>query len=116
MLSLTAPSAQVERRLTALEQIESSQTIRTKITQGQHLLVVHSIADPVGEYWDIAYGDLISAEEISEFIDLEERVWKDYGVRLIDITVERQENPWPHPMFPDCASHTYVRLCPKAAL
>ncbi|MFM9464125.1 hypothetical protein ACKI1K_14900 [Streptomyces scabiei] len=114
-VSLASPTSQVERRLAVLDLIESSKTIRTRITQDDNLLIVHSIADPVGEYWDVAYGDNLSSQEIQDLVDLEERVWKDYGVRLIDITVERQENRFPHPLF-SSPNHTYVRLCPKAAL
>ncbi|WP_333745392.1 hypothetical protein [Streptomyces sp. IBSBF 2950] len=115
VLSLASPNKKVERRLTALEQIESSQTIQTRITRDDNLLMVHTIATVVGEYWDIAYGEHLSDHEIEELVALEERVWKDYGVRLIDITVERQENKFPHPLFQNSKHHTYVRLCPKAA-
>ncbi|MEU3825215.1 hypothetical protein AB0F36_07800 [Streptomyces sp. NPDC029080] len=116
LVSLTSPVAQVERRLAVLDEIESSETIRTKITTGEHFLIVHSIAKPVGEYWDIVYAACISDGEIMEFVDLEERIWKDYGVRLKEATIERQENDWPHASWPNCKSHTYVRICPKAAL
>jgi hypothetical protein len=115
-VALASPNAQVKRRLTVLDEIESSSTVRTKITQDENLLIIHSIAHPVGEYWDIAYGDNLSDREIQDLVDLEERVWKDYGVLLVDITVERQENGFPHPLFKSSPNHTYVRLCPKAAL
>jgi hypothetical protein len=112
---LASPDMQVTSRLAVLDEIESSKTIRTRITQDENLLIVHSIASPVGEYWDIAYGDNLSDREIQDLVDLEERVWKDYGVRLIDITIERQENRFPHPLFKSSPNHTYVRLCPKVA-
>jgi hypothetical protein len=112
---LASPDMQVTSRLAVLDEIESSKTIRTRITQDTNLLIVHSIANPVGEYWDIAYGDNLSDREIQDLVDLEERVWKDYGVLLIDITIERQENQFPHPLFPSSPNHTYVRLCPKVA-
>ncbi|MFC9231342.1 hypothetical protein ACFTZI_20655 [Streptomyces decoyicus] len=116
VISLAVPNIKVVRRLAALEQIESSNTIQTRVTRDDNLLIIHSIASPVGEYWDVTYGEHLSDREIEELVDLEERVWKYYGVRLIDITVERQENRFPHPMFRNSKHHTYVRLCPKAAL
>lgn len=115
LLSLASPNTEVERRLTVLDQIESSQTVQTRITRDDNLLMVHTIATEVGEYWDIAYGEHLSDHEIEELVNLEERVWRDYGVRLIDITVDRQENDFPHPLFHNSKHHTYVRLCPKAA-
>jgi hypothetical protein len=112
---VAAPDMQVTSRLALLAEIDASKTIRTRITQDENLLIVHTIANPVGEYWDIAYGDNLSDPEIQELLDLEERVWKDYGVLLIDVTIERQENQFPHPLFPSSPNHTYVRICPKAA-
>lgn len=115
VLSLAVPNTQVERRLAVLDLIEASNTIQTRITRDDNLLMVHTIATGVGEYWDITYGENLSDGEIQELVNLEERAWRDYGVRLIDITVERQENDFPHPLFPNSKHHTYVRLCPKAA-
>ncbi|MGW0876683.1 hypothetical protein ACWD3Z_40340 [Streptomyces sp. NPDC002740] len=101
--------------MAVLDLIESSKTLKTKITRDDNLLMVHTIATGVGEYWDIAYGEYLSDGEIDELVNLEERVWKDYGVRLIEVTIDRQENDFPHPMFQNSKRHTYVRICPKVA-
>lgn len=103
-------------RLAVLREIEEGETIKTRVIHSDNYLIVHHISTRVGEYWDLAYGDSLSDNEFEELVDLEEKVFKRYGVRAKDIAVLREENPWPHPMFPASEAHTYVRLCPKVVL
>ncbi|MFJ2187815.1 hypothetical protein ACIOJE_07570 [Kitasatospora sp. NPDC087861] len=59
---------------------------------------------------------MLTDSEISEMVDLEERIFRTFGFRLRDIEVEREEIPRPHPHLSGGTAHTFVRLCPKVAL
>ncbi|MFF1908635.1 hypothetical protein [Kitasatospora sp. NPDC058218] len=109
------PAVLPRRELVAAE-IEASKTVSTRVVRSDSLLIIHHEACPVGEYWDICYGNDLTDAEILEFIDLENEVLARISARLRDIEVERQENDWPHPYFPDSPRHTYVRLCPKVVV
>ncbi|MGW2539329.1 hypothetical protein ACWC5I_00270 [Kitasatospora sp. NPDC001574] len=97
-------------------QIAHSETRSSNVIQTESLAIAHHIATEVGEYWDIVYAGCINDDEIDELVDLEERVFQRYGVRLERLVVERKESARPHPWFPHCDSYTYVRLCPRMAL
>jgi hypothetical protein len=97
------------------DEIARSVTVSAAITSADGFIAVRTMAEPVGEYWDICYPDQMPPHAMQELRELKDHIVSRTGFPLEEMEVDREAGR-EHPLFPDSPTFTYVRICPKAAL
>lgn len=98
-------------------EIDRSEDVQDpEVIEGDGLLIVHSVTEPAGQYWDVVYSDAMTRVDELTLGDLFQEVYEQTGFQGSEIEVERETNLRPHPLMPGSNWHTYIRLCPKVAM
>ncbi|MCZ4119025.1 hypothetical protein [Streptomyces sp. H39-S7] len=107
-LSLSSPT----KATSVKAEIEASTILSVKVTCWDELLIIRYVAEPVGKYLDIVFGDNMSWDEQEQLVEL----CRELGCGLETLEVEREEFSYPHPDFLTSKSFMFIRICPKVAL
>lgn len=93
-------------------EIKASTSLSVKVQRWDELLILRHTADPVGEYFDIVFGDNMSWDEQEELAEL----CIELGHGIEELEVQHDHFDHPHPQFLTSKTFTFVRICPKVAL